>query len=107
MNLLKASAKIFAIVYLAIGSMLGLVMWGSYQYAEWVVLYNAPWVKGGMIAAQVEAYALFTGAVRVVVWGPSVVSWIRSGKQGGSFGEWLAPGFYTTFGPMPAKRSEK
>ncbi|MGH6795256.1 MAG: hypothetical protein ACREDH_08680, partial [Methylocella sp.] len=100
MNFFKASAKIFAIVYFTIGSVLGLVMWGSYQYASWIALFNARWVRVWMIAAEVETYGLYTSAVRVVVWGPSVYSWIKSGSRGWSFGEWLAPGIYTTFGPI-------
>jgi hypothetical protein len=107
MKLLKPLAKIFAIVYLAIGSAFGVVMGGSYQYASWIVLTNAPVVRGGFLAAGIEVTALLSSAVRAVVWGPSLVSWIKSGDQGGSFGEWLAPGFYTTVGPIPSHRTEK
>jgi hypothetical protein len=70
--------------YIAIGVILGLIMWGSYA-----------WSVGLSVSGQlaIQPVALFASSLRVIAWGPELAIWATSPNTY-TFGNWLAPGLY-------------
>lgn len=86
------------IAYMQAGALLSTIMWLSYL---WPVTWGAPAHLGFFQQAigifVIQPVAVFSAAIRLFLWGPSLAMWLIS-PQSYSFGEWLAPGFYSVAG---------
>ncbi len=88
----------FINVYLAIGGLLGTILWASYLWPfTWGASQYVPqmgFIQRTVAIAVVQPYAVFSSIVRSFFWGPSLIVWALGDNLGYSFAKWLAPGLY-------------
>lgn len=83
-------AKRLLVIYLKIGTVLAVVVWGSFA---WPLLVEASAPLGQRLSALLllQPAALLSAALRLVLWAPSLVAWlVVPGAY--PFSLWLAPG---------------
>ena len=92
---MRSLLRTIATGYVVGGVWFGTIVWLSYL---WPVTWGAPASMGffqqviGVFTMQ--PIAILSGGVRFALWAPSLLMWaLAPGEY--SFGEWLAPGFYS------------
>ena len=82
--------------YFGIGFIFALIMWWSYMWPiTWgsvSSLSNTSFWERRTLYASVQPIAIYSSAVRLVLWGPSLALWIGADNLNYSFVQWLAPG---------------
>jgi hypothetical protein len=99
---MKNVLRKLGLAYVVIGSLLANIVWFSYMWpATWGAPSHVSFWQQVIGVGVIEPYAVISGGLRLVFWGPSLAVWGFS-PQGYPFGKWLAPGFYSEPPPAPA-----